>query len=75
MTLPDLGNEILIASHNSGKIIEINDLLTPYSITAVSVADRGFPVPEETETTFEGNARLKAKARCRTWPTAGAGRR
>ncbi len=53
---------LVIASHNSGKVKEINELLLPYGVDAVSAAALGLPVPEETENTFLGNARIKALA-------------
>jgi XTP/dITP diphosphohydrolase len=56
------GNELLIATHNTGKLEEIAALLSPYGITCTSNADHGLPEPEETETTFVGNARIKAHA-------------
>lgn len=56
------GNELLIATHNTGKLEEIAALLAPYGITCTSNADHGLPEPDETETTFAGNARIKAHA-------------
>lgn len=56
------GDRLLIATHNAGKLEEIADLLAPFGVTVVSAADLGLPVPEETETTFVGNARIKAHA-------------
>ena len=51
---------LLIATHNRGKLDEIADLLSPYGIILSSNADHGLPEPVETETTFVGNARIKA---------------
>ena len=56
------GDRLLIATHNKGKLAEIAGLLAPFGITCVSAADMGLPEPEETETTFVGNARIKAHA-------------
>jgi len=56
------GKELLIATHNQGKLEEIADLLSPYGVTLTSNVDHGLPEPEETETTFVGNARIKAHA-------------
>lgn len=53
---------LLIATHNQGKLEEIAALLQPYSVSVTSNADHGLPEPEETETTFVGNARIKAHA-------------
>jgi XTP/dITP diphosphohydrolase len=53
---------LVIATHNPGKLIEMRYLLAPYGVDAVSAGDMGVAEPEETETTFRGNARLKADA-------------
>jgi len=53
---------LLVASHNRGKVREIGDLLRPFGVATVSAAALALAEPEETETTFEGNARLKAHA-------------
>ena len=53
---------LVVASHNAGKVREIADLVGPYGVETVSAVDLGLPEPEETETTFAGNARLKAHA-------------
>lgn len=59
----DLSNEeIVIASHNKGKVQEISDLLRPYAKKFYSANDLNLDEPEETEDTFVGNALLKAKA-------------
>ncbi len=50
----------MIASHNAGKLREFAELLTPYGIDVVGAGELGLNEPEETEATFEGNARLKA---------------
>ena len=55
-------NKLIIASHNQGKIKEIRDLLGPLGLELVSAANLGLPEPEETASTFSGNARLKAEA-------------
>lgn len=51
---------IVLASHNPGKLKEISALLAPYGVTVKSAAAFDLKAPEETETTFEGNARIKA---------------
>lgn len=56
------GTRLVVASHNKGKVREINDLIRPYGLDAVSAGELGLPEPDETETTFAGNARLKAIA-------------
>lgn len=54
--------KLVVASHNEGKVSEIRALLEPYGIETVSAAELGLPVPEETETTFVGNAGIKSRA-------------
>ncbi len=58
---------LVIASHNEGKVREIRLLLAPWC-QVVSAKELGLPEPEETGTTFEANALLKARA-----AAAGAG--
>ena len=53
---------LLVASHNAGKIAEFRELLGPLGFEVVSAADKGLPEPEETGSTFEENARIKALA-------------
>ncbi|MCH8112328.1 MAG: non-canonical purine NTP pyrophosphatase, partial [Proteobacteria bacterium] len=53
---------LVVASHNPGKVAEIKDLLAPYGIETLSVAELDLPEPEETGDTFAGNALLKARA-------------
>ena len=53
---------LVVASHNAGKVREIGELLRPYGIETVSAGELGLPEPAETETTFAGNARIKAHA-------------
>ena len=53
---------LLVATHNAGKLEEIASLLQPYAIDCVGAAEMGLDEPEETETTFVGNARIKAHA-------------
>lgn len=56
------GNRLLVATHNQGKLDEIAALLDGRGISVVSAKSLGLPEPEETETTFVGNARIKAHA-------------
>ena len=53
---------LLVATHNAGKLEEIVSLLAPYGISVKGAAELNLPEPEETETTFVGNARIKAHA-------------
>jgi XTP/dITP diphosphohydrolase len=58
----ELGNRIVVASHNQGKLAEFADLLGPFGLEAKSAKQFGLPEPEETGTTFEQNAYIKAHA-------------
>lgn len=59
-TLDD--RKIVVASHNAGKLAEIADLIAPFGFEAKSAAEYGLPEPDETGTTFEENAYIKAHA-------------
>lgn len=59
------GPELLLATHNRGKLEEISHLLQPFDVRVRSVADLGLPEPAETEESFVGNARIKAHAAAR----------
>lgn len=56
------GGKLVVATHNKGKLEEIQQLLSPFGISVTSAADHALPEPAETETTFVGNARIKAHA-------------
>jgi XTP/dITP diphosphohydrolase len=56
------GDRLLVATHNKGKLEEIADLLVPFRVSVVGAAELNLPEPDETETTFIGNARIKAHA-------------
>jgi XTP/dITP diphosphohydrolase len=56
-----IGQRLVIATHNSGKLREIAELVAPYGIATVGARELGLPEPEETGTTFEANAELKAR--------------
>jgi XTP/dITP diphosphohydrolase len=57
-----LTGRIVIATHNSGKLREMRELLAPFAIEAVSAGELGLPVPDETGHMFAENAALKARA-------------
>ncbi|WP_027132620.1 RdgB/HAM1 family non-canonical purine NTP pyrophosphatase [Geminicoccus roseus] len=57
--------KLVVATHNKGKLAELRALLGDYPVELVSAGDLGLPEPEETEATFEGNARIKAHAAAR----------
>lgn len=61
MARPFVGDRLVIASHNEGKVEEISALLMPFGIAALSAASLGLAEPEETGDSFEANAALKAK--------------
>ena len=54
-------NKLVIASHNKGKIKEINELLNPLKIDVLSAYDLEIEEPEENGKTFEENALIKSK--------------
>ena len=56
------GERLVIASHNPGKVAEIEELLMPFGVIAIGAGALGLPEPEETGATFEANAALKAHA-------------
>lgn len=62
MTRKFVGSALVVATHNTGKLEEISDLLSDFDVDVTSNADHGLPEPEETENTFVGNARIKAHA-------------
>lgn len=56
------GERLLVATHNQGKLEEIAKLLEPFGISVLSAGELRLPEPAETETSFVGNARIKAHA-------------
>ncbi len=55
-------DRLLIATHNAGKLAEMQQLFAPLGISVTGAAEMNLAEPEETETTFVGNARIKAHA-------------
>lgn len=53
-------SELIFASRNQGKIAEITEMLAPLGIKVKSALEMDLPEVEETGTTFEENAALKA---------------
>ncbi|MBI1253548.1 MAG: RdgB/HAM1 family non-canonical purine NTP pyrophosphatase [Hyphomonas sp.] len=53
---------LLAATHNKGKVAELKALFEPHGFRVVSAIDLALDEPDETETTFAGNALLKARA-------------
>ena len=56
------GRKLLVATHNAGKLEEMRQMFAPLGVEVVGAADFGLPEPEETETSFAGNARIKARS-------------
>ena len=56
------GRKLLVATHNAGKLEEMRQMFAPFGVEVVGAADFGLPEPEETETSFAGNARIKARS-------------
>jgi len=56
------GKQLVIASHNAGKVREMIALMAPFGISAQTAEATGLPEPEETGATFRANAELKARA-------------
>lgn len=55
-------DELVVASHNEGKVREIRDLLKGLVSRVYSAGGLDLAEPDETETTYTGNAALKAIA-------------
>ena len=53
--------KLVVASHNAGKVREINALIAPFGLAAISAGALGLPEPDETGTMFASNARLKSR--------------
>lgn len=66
MTRKFTGHQLVLATHNKGKAAEIAALLKEHVPSFSTAADLHLPEPEETETTFIGNAALKARAAAMT---------
>ncbi|MCI9120113.1 MAG: RdgB/HAM1 family non-canonical purine NTP pyrophosphatase [Oscillibacter sp.] len=57
--------QLILATHNPGKLTEMQTILTSLGVQVLSPADAGVSVEvEETGSTFAENALLKAKAIC-----------
>ena len=57
-----ISGQLVIATHNPGKLAEMRELLSPHGVTAISASELGLGEPEETGDTFAANAKLKAVA-------------
>jgi XTP/dITP diphosphohydrolase len=56
-----IGDRLVIATHNPGKLREIAALVEPLGISCVGADELGLPEPEEIGNTFADNADLKAR--------------
>src|SRR5687767_8191457 len=56
-----IGDKLVLATHNPGKLREIAELLQPSGIACVGAEELGLPEPEEIGNTFVDNADLKAR--------------
>ena len=56
------GGRLVAASHNTGKVAELRELLAPWRLRVESAAALGLPEPEETGASFTESAELKARA-------------
>lgn len=55
-------DRLLVATHNAGKLEEMEQLFLPLGVNVIGAAEMNLAEPEETENTFVGNARIKAHA-------------
>ena len=53
-------NKLIVATHNSGKLLEIKNLLQNVGVDIYSSIEMGLPVPKETGSSFEENAYIKS---------------
>jgi XTP/dITP diphosphohydrolase len=52
--------QLVIATHNPGKLAEMRELLLPHGVTAISATELNLAEPEETGDSFAANAKIKA---------------
>jgi XTP/dITP diphosphohydrolase len=57
-----LKGKLVVATHNTGKLAEMRELLAPYAVLAIAASDLSLPEPEETGASFISNAVTKARA-------------
>ncbi len=57
-----IGERLVVATHNAGKLREITALVEPFGIACVGAAELDLPEPEETGVSFIDNAELKARS-------------
>lgn len=56
------GERLVLATHNPGKVRELNELVAPFGVAAISAGELGLPEPVEDGDTFVANALIKAHA-------------
>ena len=56
-----IGDRLVIATHNPGKLKEIAELIEPIGLACVGAEELGLPEPEEIGNSFADNADLKAR--------------
>ena len=56
-----IGDKLVIATHNAGKLREMRALMEPLGIACVGAEELGLPEPEEIGNNFVDNADLKAR--------------
>jgi XTP/dITP diphosphohydrolase len=61
-----ISGQLVIATHNPGKLAEMRELLSPHGVTAISASELGLAEPEETGDDFAANAKIKAVAAARS---------
>jgi XTP/dITP diphosphohydrolase len=57
-----ISGQLVIATHNPGKLAEMRELLAPHGVTALSASELALAEPDETGDSFAANARIKAAA-------------
>jgi XTP/dITP diphosphohydrolase len=62
---PLTSDQVVIATHNPGKLAEMRELLAPYAIAAISAGELDLAEPDENGMTFTENACIKAAASAR----------
>ncbi len=55
-------SRLVLATHNKGKLAEMQALFAPYDVALISAGELELPEPDETADTFIGNATIKARA-------------
>ncbi|HZR74963.1 RdgB/HAM1 family non-canonical purine NTP pyrophosphatase [Bradyrhizobium sp.] len=61
-----ISGQLVIATHNPGKLAEMRELLAPHGVTAISASELNLAEPDETGDNFAANAKIKAAAAAMT---------